>query len=341
MIQVECDCGRVIKTQDENAGKKARCPDCGEVVQIPAARKASATKFTATKPAGKSPASSAKRRPPEDEFDDGAMDDDADFGDDEIGDDEEQEARLPKSKKAGAKSSGKKSSKVKGDDEPPAKKKKKKKADDGDLNKKILIGSGVAVGLVVLGLGIFLMTKLPSAGGGGKVEVPQNFVEFSSAQGEIRCQVPKDWQTKSGGGTGGVPPHASFESGSVKVTFRSSPSGASFQMMAQAGSQDPSEMPDELKPVSQVHEIQKRKFQDEMSGYQEQGNPVMIKTVGFGEGRMSEFTASAGLLGKVYGYRVTLLGTNNQWNLVCQCSANQWKDFQPVFRRIIESAGGS
>ena len=48
MIQVECECGRVIKTKDENAGKKARCPDCSEVVQFPSPRKASSAKPAAT-----------------------------------------------------------------------------------------------------------------------------------------------------------------------------------------------------------------------------------------------------------------------------------------------------
>jgi hypothetical protein len=335
VIQVECDCGRVIKTSDENAGKKARCPECGDVVQLPRSPKRATSNSTSStgKPAAKS---SSKRPPEDDEFDDGALDED-DWEDDEV-----PELPRPKSKAKSKLKSKNESAKQGGKANGSASTKKKKRSaeDDTELNRKILIGTGVAVGVVVVGLLVFLIMNLPGGGGGAKVAVPQNFVAFSSKNGEINCEAPQDWASKTGGGQGGVPPYATFEKGSIKISFRSSPSGGSFQMMAQAGGNDDGELPDELKPVSKVHEIQKRKFEDEMSGYQEQGNPVMINTKGFGEGRMSEFTANVGF-GKVYGYRVTLLGTNNQWNCVCQCSASQWKDFQPVFRRIIESSAGS
>ena len=36
-IRVECDaCGKVLNAKDEAAGKKAKCPDCGNVLQVPA-----------------------------------------------------------------------------------------------------------------------------------------------------------------------------------------------------------------------------------------------------------------------------------------------------------------
>lgn len=340
MIQVECDCGRVIKTLDENAGKKARCPDCGEIVRLPVARNGSAAKPVGganqrtsnsnSRPAGKT----ARKRPPEDEFDsDDLNEEEAEYADFDDADSEE----LPPVKSKAA--SKKKPVKEKDSSEPVKKKKKKKTADDGELDRKIMIGTGVSVGLVVLGLLIYLVVKMPPASA-AKVEVPKDFVAFSTSQGELRCQAPKDWPAKSGGGSGGVPPFATFENGGIKIQFRSSQSGAAFQTMAQAGSQKEEELRDEDKPVSQVHEIQKKKFEEEMSGYQEQGAPFMIKTAGFGEGRVSEFTASSGF-SKNYGYRVTLLGTNNQWNVICMCPANQWKEYQPVFLKIVESAAGS
>src|SRR5205809_3565337 len=46
------------------------------------------------------------------------------------------------------------------------------------------------------------------------------------------------------------------------------PSGASFQMIAQAGGADESKLPDEEKPVSKIHEIQRKKFEQEDSSYQ-------------------------------------------------------------------------
>ena len=40
VIQVNCECGRVIRTNDQNAGKRAKCPDCGEIVRLPGATSA-------------------------------------------------------------------------------------------------------------------------------------------------------------------------------------------------------------------------------------------------------------------------------------------------------------
>lgn len=37
MIQFRCTCGKAMQTQDEYAGKKARCPGCGQVVLVPLA----------------------------------------------------------------------------------------------------------------------------------------------------------------------------------------------------------------------------------------------------------------------------------------------------------------
>ncbi|MCA8998879.1 MAG: hypothetical protein KDA80_17905 [Planctomycetaceae bacterium] len=35
MIRCECDCGRALKVKDEHGGKRIRCPDCGQAVQVP------------------------------------------------------------------------------------------------------------------------------------------------------------------------------------------------------------------------------------------------------------------------------------------------------------------
>lgn len=39
MIRTECDCGRVIKTADKNAGRRMNCPECGEPITLPRAKK--------------------------------------------------------------------------------------------------------------------------------------------------------------------------------------------------------------------------------------------------------------------------------------------------------------
>jgi hypothetical protein len=37
MISVSCSCGKTLRAKDEYAGRKARCPGCGETVSFPAA----------------------------------------------------------------------------------------------------------------------------------------------------------------------------------------------------------------------------------------------------------------------------------------------------------------
>lgn len=34
-IPVTCECGQRFQTRDENAGRRARCPDCGREFQVP------------------------------------------------------------------------------------------------------------------------------------------------------------------------------------------------------------------------------------------------------------------------------------------------------------------
>lgn len=325
MIQVTCECGRVIKAKDEFAGKKVRCPDCQEVVALTSKTDKGSAKASSKK--------TAKRPVPDDEyFDDGEESDE---------EDEEIEDRPRASAKKKAKKKG--SAAASDGAEKTGKKKKKKPKDDS--TKTVLIITGVLLGLSVLGgLGYLIATSGGAGGGGGAAgpaaNVPNEFVALATPQSELICMVPKGWESKTGGGTGGVPAFARVENSGITINFKSSQSGASIQMMSQAGGGDDADTPDEEKAVAKVHDFQKAKAQDEMSGYQEAGAPEKIMTKGFGEGRISAFTCSE-TFSTAYGYRATLLGTNNQWVVICKCSASQWKDYQPIFKKVIESAGGN
>ena len=74
MINKKCNCGRSLKLRDELAGKRVKCPECGDVVNVPSERSRApaamrnAKKVTARKPKKKS----KPRRPVEqdDLFDD-------------------------------------------------------------------------------------------------------------------------------------------------------------------------------------------------------------------------------------------------------------------------------
>src|SRR5208283_2316463 len=58
-IQIACTCGKQWRTRDENAGKRIRCPDCGEAVAIPKQKSADAPAAKAS--TTKTPASGTVR----------------------------------------------------------------------------------------------------------------------------------------------------------------------------------------------------------------------------------------------------------------------------------------
>lgn len=332
MIEVECECGRVIKTKDENAGKKAKCPDCGEIIQIPAPRKAGAKPSAAAKKAPAASAVKSKRPKPEDEFDDGEDGSGEDFDDGE-------EAEAPRSKKGTAK----KSSKSADGGEASGKKKKKKKGKENEeeLNKKIMIGTAVFFGIAFLGMagyGIYYAATHMGGGGSAAVEVPKEYEDYSSTNGEVRCKIPKGWDKKSAGGSGGVPASATIEKGNVKIQFKSSNNGASTWMRLNAGGADTSKMPDDEKPISKLHEELRNGFAEGYSGYDEKKTEMW--KAGGGEVRVSEFTGSEGF-SKVFGYRVTMPGVQSQFTVTCKCSGDQWEKFKPVFKTVVESASSN
>jgi hypothetical protein len=322
VIQVKCDCGRVIKTNDENAGKKAKCPECGVIVQLP-----DATRLRKPKPKE------------DDEFEDLPV---AEYSED---DDALPSARRKRKKVGSATNRGEL------DEESSSKKKKKGAKPLAQSPNKILIVGGIVGGVAILGIVVAVVMLVMSPGKTSATaanEAPAaapklpELENFSTAQGELTCLAPKGWEVKSGGGTGGIPPFATFEKGDIKIQFRSSPSGTQIGTISQAGTQNEEELPESMRPVSVVHAYQKEKFSLEVAGYEEKGEPKMFKLAGFGgEGRISTFTATEGMLGQAYGYRATLLGTNNQWNVVCRCPAAKWKVCQPLFMKILESASGN
>lgn len=251
-------------------------------------------------------------------------------------DDDFDEEPVVKSKK-----NKKKKSREDDDDAGATKSKKGKPKRDSSSNLPLILG-GVGAAVLVVGMIAFVAFSgvLSSVGKGGKVTLPAEYEEFANSDIYFRCQVPKGWEAESKGGSGNIPPTVKIEKGRVKIMYRSSLSGAAMQDMAQAGANSATgELSDDQKPVYKVHEYQYQKFKAETPDHKESGAPEMIKT-GWGEGCMSEFTSTASFGKRVFGYRVTLLTTQYQWNVVCTCpTKKEFEAYKPVFRRIIESTG--
>ena len=65
--------------------------------------------------------------------------------------------------------------------------------------------------------------------------------------------------------------------------------------------------------------------------------PAQAVTTGLGEGRLSEWTVSAGLT-RLHGYRASLVGPGQEAFVTCFCPERDWAGLQPSFLHVIQSA---
>ncbi len=309
-IQFQCDCGQKYSVKEEFAGKKTSCRQCGEVVQIP-----NPAKSTRPKP-------KAKPKPAEDEWDETAFEEE---------EDEDFEAAIkPKEKKAGASLPIKKS---KG-------KSKKQRTDQPDGVPTGMIIAMVAGAAVVLLGGIGFLTMnikgegAQVAGGGAAVAaaVPK-LAEVRNDLGNFAIAFPDGWDIKTGGGSGGMPPFATAESGSIYLSVKSDQHATALLTTSQNFDSENSRLEDF--PVHRAHELVKVKLEAEFDAYEETA-PKLISTK-YGDGRISEFTAQEGLFSKTKGLRATFL--SNAWclKITCKCPQKEFPKNEALFCKVIES----
>ncbi len=235
----------------------------------------------------------------------------------------------------------KKAKKESGEDKP---KKKKKKQDDEEAGNPLVIGVFVLVGLCSLGtIGYFGFQKI---GGGVAAGAPleKKFKTFKHEVAGWSLEVPEDWKLQSSGGSGGSPPLVLLEGDGAIFRMKGSTGGSMIGSIAQAGGgagiavpgQDAVGGADDLSPETAVHEFQKELFKQDYKDFEEEDAKKI--TTKFGEGRISIFTASEGFFKpKIKGYRATFLDTNYQYNIRAYVPESQWDQFQPTFRKMIDS----
>ncbi|MFO1020239.1 MAG: hypothetical protein U0903_06035 [Planctomycetales bacterium] len=337
-LQALCPCGRVLRTSLDNAGKAARCPECGEVVPLPAIRKQVARGDDA---GGES--SRQRRAVPASKLDEGASPGlDGDGLDwDSLPEPEERVAKPKRRKKTVAEEA------EDDEDAPRIHRKKSKRDEEESGSKTLLILGGIGTFVVTAGLVALLVFFMPQPGGKkadddkpGELPKGMEFVPFNHEIVHIQTVYPKGWQTRGSGGSGGVPPVAILEDGTARVEFRANQRGSATAMIMQPNPDPTKKIPDSMKPVSRIHEDNRARYEEDIPGYTEVGEPKMVKVKGFnGEGRLSNYTCKVGLFGSARGYRVTLIGSD-QWNVFLQCPYDDWKKYQPIFDKMLENASG-
>jgi hypothetical protein len=343
-IEFSCDCGQKFRVSDEHAGKKTKCKACGSTVAIPRSAPAKAGPQGANPKAGKPIPKSARKE--EELFlleladeDESGGDNDFDFALEEV----PQQRRLPG--KPGAKKKKKVVDPADEDDKP--RRKKKQSGDESGLPKPALIAVLAVLGLAgVTGAGFALVKAI---GGGAEAAKPleKQYVLFEHELGSFKIEHPSDWQARGAGGNGGVPPSVQIEGDDAYFNAKGSIGGAAIGDMASAGAgmadfgipgEDEAEDAGgiDLSPVASVHEYQKTKRELELNDYEE-SPPEKIESGGFGEGRLSLFTASKGFGSRIKGFRGTFLATDYQYNLFCHVPERQFDRYEPIFRKMIAS----
>lgn len=177
--------------------------------------------------------------------------------------------------------------------------------------------------------------------GGGSAPKPLvvEYEEFKHELGGFSLKVPQGWETQSSGGSGGRPPVASFEDGTAHISVRHNPKGAAISDMAsipQGGPIIPGEQEEEEPPAKAVHEFMGQTiYSADFKNFEEQ--PGKEFKVPYGEGWLSVFTGKQGFGGTMKAYRLTLTGTQFQYNVICKCPEKKWEQYEPVFMEVIKS----
>lgn len=218
-----------------------------------------------------------------------------------------------------------------------AKKKRPKKRKKSAGKSPALIG-----GLCVLALGLLFVIPMlfPEE---KPIEPPASYAEFThDVNREFKIEYPEGWTVESGG-VQGKPVWAKFkhpDDDDVRIQVKSSMGASAIGDIAKnlpgggLGGAAP-EMEEDLAPVATVHSLMHDQFAGEYSDYSEQ-SPQKIET-GFGDTRVSEFTASGSFGSKIRGMRASMLGLNLQFTVICDCPEKDWEVCKPVFEKVIKS----
>lgn len=371
-VEFFCECGQKFRTKIEHAGKEVTCPKCDTklVVPFPAEQKPAARKSQVVNPqktmvaipnSKSSSKMPSKRKPvPVDDDEDEIYEAEVVENEDEDDEDDFSPPKKVKNRRPVQRAVQKTSQKKCLASSSTMETKKSGKSVKGKANAKttkednsrlvmILVGSISAGVLLLVGVGILVLPMLMKSGAevgnaaaaanAAKNVVAMDLEPFRSDNFFFHCQLPKGWTVTSGGGTGNVPPWIRAEQGNVKISYRASPSGTALSSNSDNTASDPNDKEiDELMAVHQMHLYHGEKLKHEMHGYQEVGEieKLMISQM---EARLSKFTADGSYGGKIYALRVTLIESQWQWNLICQCpSQKEFNKYEPLFRSVATNA---
>jgi hypothetical protein len=159
-------------------------------------------------------------------------------------------------------------------------------------------------------------------------------VQFSPKDNAFRLRHPKDWEVETSSRPDNTYSSAIFTDGSAKIEVYADVAGS----LMTGSPANQYEEGSELAPVHRAHELYKRTAEEAFSNFKET-KPTLFKGSSLGEGRLSEFTASEGLIfsSKLKGYHVTLLTNDRRISILCHCPEGEFEKRKPTFLAVCRS----
>lgn len=188
----------------------------------------------------------------------------------------------------------------------------------------LYLGLGVGF-LVLLGLIFGVQALKPK-----RVALPASYKTYTAIDSSFSCDQPGGWTLRETGATNGNLATATFEDGHARVRVVSDATGLLIADTMGAGNANlPPEQ--QVPPVQKLHVMDEKQLAASLPDYKEGAADSFQSAAG--DARVSEWTAN----GSLHGYRVTMLGREREFTVICFCPERDWKTVKPAFLRIINS----
>ncbi|MCG6155133.1 hypothetical protein [Rubinisphaera margarita] len=172
-----------------------------------------------------------------------------------------------------------------------------------------------------------------------QVDLPLKF--GTSEQKNFAVQYPSEWSFETGGGTGGSPEWIRVQGDDISVNIRTNLRASALgDITSGGGTIQDEEMPEELEPIAQVHEMMKADLVSEMESYEEEA-PEKVEARA-GNSRISRFIGNRGFVGggMAYGFRATVPRGNDKLKVTAVCESEKvFEAHEQLLRKIILSIG--
>ena len=194
----------------------------------------------------------------------------------------------------------------------------------------LLIGLGGFLFVAVLVFSVIFGLKMLKP---KTVLVPTAYKAYSAIDLSFLCDQPVGWTLHETGANNGNLATATFESGPARVRVVSDATGS---LMADSMNAGNANLPPEqqVPVVEKLHVMDQKQLSGTLADYKE-GDMQKFQS-GVGDARFSEWTAM-GSAGSLHGYRVTMLGNQREFTVICLCPEADWAKLTPTFQHIISS----